>query len=134
MKRALLIILTLSLIPFAISQTPEHQNTDFFSNEDISPGEEITFGVQYGQGDRIDYATASLYNGATEVSYTPLVDRDGDNFYTGTLGGTQVLEDYRLVIKACNSDGCSRKVHYKEVEPVDWEDHFGTHRSSVLPR
>lgn len=133
MKKTVLLTLFLISVPLVASQPPEHQYTDFYSNEDIAHGEDIILGVQYSEEDNVSNITSSLHSGEKTVDHAIMVDRNEDNFYAGKLEGTSVWEEYRIEIKACNDYGCSTKTHSKSVKMIDWERWFGNDRSPVLP-
>lgn len=102
--KKLAIVITIAgimFIPQAASQ-PEITHTDFYQ-ADLTHGEMITFGVQFeGPGD-VTHAMATLRNGGKEVDYTPLLDRNGDDFYAGELGEVKGGNTYQVEIKGCNT-------------------------------
>lgn len=104
MKRTvtlLIVISALFLIAPAASK-PSVSHTTFYQ-QNLEHGEKMTFGVQFETED-VEYATANAYRGWENVGYTPLTDRQGDNFFAGSLGPFDGGQSYTVEIKGCNAE------------------------------
>jgi hypothetical protein len=115
MKRMVLAVLLLSLLtPFA-SSNPEITYDRFYQQE-LQDGEMITFGLQFeDSGSDVTHAVASLDREGREVDFTPLLDRNEDDFYAGELGPVKGGNTYTVEIKGCNADGgCVTETYLRE--------------------
>ncbi len=105
-------ISALLLTPLA-SAKPGIDHTTFYQQQ-LEDGEKITFGVQFEDPESdISHATASLHLDGQEIGFTPLLDRQGDEFYAGSLGPVKGGNTYRVKIKGCNNEGGCVVEHYR---------------------
>lgn len=110
MKKLLIIGLVLSAFASPALSKPEMENVDFYQ-ERLTGGEKITLGVQFRDSEAdMTYAVASLEAGGEEKDFTPLLDRDNDDFFAGDLGPVEGGQRYIVEIKGCNDEGlCTEK-------------------------
>jgi hypothetical protein len=96
----------LLMTPLA-SAKPEITFKDFYQVE-LEGGEEITFGIQTEDSVDVNRASATLKLDDREIESTSLLDRNGDDFYAGSLGPVEGGNTYTVELEACNvRDECT---------------------------
>jgi len=115
MKKLLFIAgICLILVSPAYS-SPEITYTDFYQ-KNLETGEDIIFGVQFEGPADMSHATATLNRDGEEIGFSPLLDRNDDHFYSGSLGPVEDSGTYQVEIKGCNSKGdCTTEKFEREV-------------------
>jgi hypothetical protein len=96
-------ITVLVLTPLASAQ-PEITYTDFYQKE-LKGGEDIVFGIQVEDSTDVEYSAATLKRDGEEIEFTPLLDRNGDDFFAGSLGPVEGGNTYTVELEACNVEG-----------------------------
>ncbi len=112
----LLLTLGISMLFFTPTATskPEITYTEFYQ-EDLESGEMITFGLQVEDSAEFSHVTATSYSNGLESDFTPLLDRNDDDFFAGSLGPVEGGNTYRVVVEACNTDNqCSTESFHRE--------------------
>lgn len=107
MKKCILIATVFSLIlltPTAASM-PEIEHAMFYQQK-LTGGEDIVLGTQFNdKSSDVTRAVATLRNGGRLVDSDELLDRQGDDFFSGRLGPVDGGKTYRVEIEGWNSEG-----------------------------
>ena len=113
-KLALTLGISILVLTPAATSKPEVTYREFYQ-EDLQSGEMMTFGLQVEDSVDVDYVTATSYSDGVESDFTPLLDRNDDDFFAGSLGPVEGGNTYRIVVEACNTENeCSTESFRRE--------------------